>query len=386
MLESLTKRYADGTHRLVTPEETLERITPHLDAMGITRCADITRFDNLGVPVYRSIRPQGMVLQVGNGKGLRHIDAKVSALMEAIEVYHAEYPDVKFRRASFAQLQDDKTTKVIAPNLLPQYQGQRYFSPDYLIDWVCGENLLSGEKVWLPAGTVYLHWPSLYNFCANGLASGNHLIEATLHGLYEVIERDAISRLSNSRRLRILEICQSIDLNTVDDKSVKPLQETLELAGIKLVLFWVPSCIPIHTFWAVIIDQTQCSHTSVINAGYGTHLSTSVAATRAITDAAQSRLTLIHNARKNNVALISQESHIKTKLVQFFNKLVGDSDWRSFVDMSGDNLEQDYTKVLTALGAMGYKHVFRVILTREPFNIPVVKIIIPGMKMNDKLM
>jgi ribosomal protein S12 methylthiotransferase accessory factor YcaO len=62
MTAPLTKGFASGTHRLVAPEVTLERIAPHLLRFGITRCADITGLDRIGIPVYVAVRPQGRVL------------------------------------------------------------------------------------------------------------------------------------------------------------------------------------------------------------------------------------------------------------------------------------------------------------------------------------
>src|SRR5262245_6982117 len=97
--------YRWGTHRLVSPEETLQRVTPVLRQCGITRCTAVTQLDTLHVPTYCAIRPDGLVLQVSNGKGLTEVAAQVSALMEAIELYHAEHPlPERLRRTSVAAL------------------------------------------------------------------------------------------------------------------------------------------------------------------------------------------------------------------------------------------------------------------------------------------
>ena len=107
-MESLTLAYTYGTHRLLPPEETLAQITPYLKDCGITRCADVSGLDSdLGVPTYCAIRPDGLVLQTSNGKGLTPISAQVSALMEAIELYHAENPEPnRLRRSSLNTLSE----------------------------------------------------------------------------------------------------------------------------------------------------------------------------------------------------------------------------------------------------------------------------------------
>src|SRR5262249_21639866 len=106
MTSDLTPTYRSGTHRLCPPEETLARIAPRLADFGITRCADITRLDaDLGMPVFAAIRPRATVLQSSAGKGLSVAAAKVSALMEAIELDVAERPQTSLlRRATKAEI------------------------------------------------------------------------------------------------------------------------------------------------------------------------------------------------------------------------------------------------------------------------------------------
>jgi ribosomal protein S12 methylthiotransferase accessory factor len=153
---------------------------------------------DLGVPTFCAIRPTGQVLQTSNGKGLTRLSAKVSALMEAIELDHAENPDPgRLRRTSLNGLARSGLKALGLAQ--PGASGETFFSPDYIVDWVEGEELLSGEKVWLPASSAYFIEPAAGRTSTNGLASGNHLVEATLHALYELIERDAISSLEANK-------------------------------------------------------------------------------------------------------------------------------------------------------------------------------------------
>src|SRR5438128_2287036 len=62
----LRKAYYGGTHRVLSPEATLAKIEPHLSAIGVTRCADVTGLDRIGIPVFCAIRPQGKMIQVTN--------------------------------------------------------------------------------------------------------------------------------------------------------------------------------------------------------------------------------------------------------------------------------------------------------------------------------
>ncbi|NIS83193.1 MAG: hypothetical protein GTO14_23995 [Anaerolineales bacterium] len=383
---SLPKGYKNGTHRLTTPDETLARVEPHVETMLVTRCADVTGLDRLGIPVFCAIRPKGEILQLANGKGPTPGNAKVSALMEALEHYHAENPDSNLRRTSYLALRRDGHA-ALQPASLPLYDTATYFSPAYVLDWVMARNIMDEEEMWLPACAAYIRPPMLFTLSTNGLASGNHFVEATLHGLYEVIERDAISRLFVDGRLRLTRTnCKVIDPGTICDSDVHSLVVKLQRAQIKLVLIWIESCIAMNTFWAILLDQNPTSYATVIHFGSGAHLSHSVAAIRAITEAAQARLTYIHGARENVVGKIQSPSiELIKRVYSFFDQLECDRDWQCLHDLADEDLAQDYHFILTSLRVAGYRQAYRVDMTRAPFNIPVIKIFVPGLQIRSGL-
>ena len=381
----LRKTYFGGTHRLALPEDTLARIEPHLSAIGVTRCADVTGLDRIGIPVFCAIRPQGKAIQVTNGKGLRSVDARVSALMEALEIFHAENPgDAPIRSGLRSMVEAGRTP--VHPAALPHYFDRGYFTPEFKIGWIKAEELVTAQEVWLPASTVYCTSPTLHEFSSNGLASGNELTEATLHALYELIERDAISRLSSNGVIRVdPERCKCVDLATVSSSSLIDMIEKLGRADIKLVLLWVKSCIPVHTFWAVLLDRAPFSNSSAVNIGYGTHLSAEVAAIRAITEAAQTRLTYIHGAREDLEDQAYFSADPQARLVAFFGQLEGVADWSVLADESHDDLQQDYRYVIECLAGAGFESIFRADLTRPPSHLPVVKVIVPRLQYNERM-
>ena len=197
----LKTTYHFGTDRVVPPEQTWQRIQPLLQQCGITRCTSVTQLDTLGIPTYCSIRPDGRLLQVSNGKGLSDIAAKVSAAMEALELYHAENPLThQLRRCSLNDL-DTRLDEILLPADIQGFH-HTYFGNRYLLDWTAGHNLMTGARVWAPASGIYFYCtPSLHNTSSNGLASGNHITEATLHAVYELIERDAMSQVFANGKL-----------------------------------------------------------------------------------------------------------------------------------------------------------------------------------------
>jgi hypothetical protein len=84
------KAHRSGTDRLVAPEETLENVRRFFPVMGITRVADITGLDTIGIPIVLAHRPNSRHIVVTQGKGLDLAASKASAVMESIEAYTAE--------------------------------------------------------------------------------------------------------------------------------------------------------------------------------------------------------------------------------------------------------------------------------------------------------
>ena len=194
-LAAARKAYHSGTHRTVAPEETLKRITPLLPAMGITRVANVTGLDRVGIPVVMVTRPNSRSVSVSQGKGTTLTAAKVSGIMEAIEGYHAERVTLPLKFASFEELR--YTHQMVNVYALPR-TGRSTFTPDAPLLWTEGKSLVSGHSVWVPFEMVHLNYtapmPSgtgCFLASSNGLSSGNTLDEAISHGISELVERDA---------------------------------------------------------------------------------------------------------------------------------------------------------------------------------------------------
>lgn len=389
-MAALTAVYTQGTYRLLPPEQTLAQITPHLNTCGITRCASITGLDvDLGVPTYCAIRPRGRVLQTANGKGLSLASAKVSAMMEAIELHHAENPTPSCLQRCSLRTLSHSDVAIIRPHRLPAYS-KLFFSDDYIVDWVQGEALLTQTPCWLPASAVYFWEPALYRTSTNGLASGNHLTEAILHALFELIERDAIARLEVNGRLKIKERCLVIDVKTIPDTMLQKILSKIEDAQSKLVLLWVPSCVPVHTFWAVLLNKASVSALSTFNAGCGAHCDPSIAAARAITEAIQSRLTLIHGARDDIIAkpVYKAVDSVASPAYHYFDHLESKTTWQRVAEQghyANTDLQATYDYLLSTLAAAGHDQIFSVDLTKPEIGIPVVKVIVPSLQLNRQL-
>lgn len=375
MTPTLAKGHQRGTHRLVPPQTTLERIQPYLTRFGITRCADITGLDCIGIPVYIGVRPQGRALQTSNGKGLTHVDARVSALMEAIEHWHAENPAAVVRRTSYLELRRDHS-RALRPRGIDGCP-MTTASDRQQLDWLQGRELVSDEAAWIPAYATYYHRSQPYRFSYNGLASGNHPIEATLHALYEILERDALARLTGRQRVH-LERCQMLALDDVLPDVIGMLADQIARAGLRLILLRTPSATPTHTMIAVILDPAPFSGASMINYGTGAHLSPVVAAIRAITEAAQTRLTFIHGSREDLNHRAYQRNANHEAMFAYFTALQVNATWSNLEDHASDDLRRDLAVLIQVIQAIGHTAVYVADISHGLAGVSTVKVIVPG--------
>ncbi len=90
-------KYAShGVVRTISPAETIRRVAPLMPIVGVTRVADVTGLDRVGIPNFTTVRPRerGEGISYYNGKGSTRLAAKAGAMMEAIERYSGELCDL----------------------------------------------------------------------------------------------------------------------------------------------------------------------------------------------------------------------------------------------------------------------------------------------------
>ena len=285
--------------RACPPEDTLAKISPALPHCGVTRLASVTYLDTLGVPIWVSVRPGGQALQISNGKGVTDAASKVSAMMEACELHMAENPQAsRLWHGSMAQLAKlDPDARIVTPEELHNHLA-RYFTPDFAGEWTAGTDLDTGRRVYVPSCAVYFYRrPLLLGSSSNGLASGNTQAEAQLHALYELIERDAMCALLERGRLKIRERAQVIDPDSITFPVARLILDRCAAQGTQVVLVALPAAVPVVVIWAIFLSERSMSTRTLVNPGYGAHVDPGVALTRALTEAAQSRLAKVHGAR-----------------------------------------------------------------------------------------
>jgi len=382
-MDSEIVRFKDGTHRTQFPRDTLALIRPHMAAMGITRVADVTGLDTIGIPVVMVCRPNSRSVSVSQGKGACLDSAKVSGLMESIENFHAENIMRPLYMASLNEMKNMADT--VEADRLPLIKGSP-FHPDYPIMWIESQNLLNDESPWLPYEMVHTDFceprpmgSGCFPSCTNGLASGNTLNEATVHGICEIIERDAISlwhQMGSSDLDRT-----SINLTTIDSTVCQKTLNKLSDAGQSVYVWDITSDTEVPTYFCVIVNMSvQQQH---IGVGSGTHLSREIALLRAMHEAVQVRTTYISGARDDLRADEYALNGIASKR-GYFHSIIErcnfSSDYRQTMDIHTESVVADLEILLRNLQRLDISTVLRIDLSKPEFNIPVVRIVIPELE------
>ena len=328
--------------------------------MGIIWVVNVTGLDTLGLPVVAVYRPNARSLVVSQGKGVDLWAAKASGLMEAIEGFHAEHVELPLRLASARELTRwceqrgaAKAGSVVDVTRLPRVSINR-FHDDRPLLWCEARTLADDLPLWVPYELVHTNFTlplpagsGYFTMSSNGLASGNHRLEATSHGICEVIER-------------------------------------LEAASMRFGVWDLTSDLGVATFACLMVDrepnfvgQIYTSH------GSGTHPSRTIALLRALTEAAQTRLTYIAGTRDDADREFFERARDPGRVARLTAELQAEGPRRRFAEVAShehQDFEAEVRWLVERLAACGIEQVAAVELTREEFGVPVVRVIAPGLE------
>jgi YcaO-like protein with predicted kinase domain len=360
--------HREGTHRARTGDETWAQLAGLLPVVGITRLAALTWLDGAGVPTYQAIRPQTRNLSVSQGKGITDQLARISAVMESIESWHAERV-VPGERALLGDVQstlpyDWRRLPLASPCAL---------DPGSTIAWLPATGL-DGSSTLIPRALVDLdstvdrRW-EVPGFLAssNGLAAGNTRTEAVLHGLYEVIERDCLAGWDATPR----EGWHRVDPATVPGTTGELLRR-LSDHGVHAELYDITGEIPIPCFTAFLWSSSF----PLRMLGSGAHLDATVALSRAVTEAAQARLGSISGARDDMGRGLFQLARARA-LDEYSDP--GGTLHPFTPRYAGEHLDEDLATVAQLLAERGFS-AWVVEHTRPEVGVPVVHVVVPGMR------
>ena len=388
MFEDIPIKFIKGTYRVKDPVDTYDSNEEKLRTAGITRITEITHLDRVKIPVFSSIRPtaQSGGVSVYAGKGATVEQARASAMMEGFERYSAEKQDIDQEKISISAYNEIKNDSVLNPRdlLLPKSFENQNIEMQKL-EWIEAEEIISESPILVPANAVFHPYipnreikPSamaMFKGNTNGLASGNVIEEAVLHGIFEVVERDAWSIFELTKRNK-----KQIDLDTIENETVSELVEKFTSQGIKIKLMDITADLKIPTIVASA-DDTILKDAALLTLGVGTHLNPEIAAIRALSEVAQSRATQIHGTREDTVRAdfmrkAGYENMKRTNKDYFVeeDEKINLSDIENKITGS---IKKDIEVSIEEVQKAGLDKVIYYDLTREEIGVNVARVIIP---------
>lgn len=228
--------------RLAHPKETVERIKTGLKKLNLEEDLQV-------VPVYDNlwtVRLNIPALKAGsNGKGINAETAVASAYAEFIE--RLSSIEIGIDIGPYRQLYGKKGEVLGRVTLYKHMDGYRWAHEDCVGDaitsrsllrnqnfnrtqletlkdnsellrhWIKGRSLLNDKDVYVPI--LFNKWIS----ATNGLASGNTMEEAIVHGCCEIFERHALINFLKSKQIDSYPV---INVSSIDNTLIRSMVET----------------------------------------------------------------------------------------------------------------------------------------------------------------
>jgi oxazoline/thiazoline synthase len=335
------------------------------------------------------------------GKGRTPIQARTSALCEAVERYSGVYMgDEKRVRARYRDL----GALAIHPNACMMFSDRQFrereawlaakshfqvvplpFEEDAELDWTPVRSLLSGEQRYLPTGYLYYGYPipeDQFFFWAdsNGNAAGNSIEEAMLQGFLELAERDAVCIWWYNRVRR-----PAVDLASLADPYVDEVLEYYRTIGREVWALDLTNDLGIPSF--VAISRRIDNPVEDLTIGFGAHLDARTAVLRAVAEMNQFMPAVHRRDEHGNTIYTYEDQHARRwwreatlanqpYLVPLPGRplRVDEYPQHSTADAGGDLLA-----CVRAAQSLGLE-TFALNQTRPDVQLPVAKVLVPGLR------
>jgi len=387
---------------MTDPLVTFDReLTARLPQLGITRLADTTGLDRLGIPTHSCVRPgTSDSVWVYSGKGFTPEASRVSAIMECIERTSALWSAASVRIARRGELAG--RWPVLGPERFTEASAPADDRPEA---WVLAHRVRGG-RAWVPAALVFLGRPAdaainwrLVAQTSNGLGAGPTRDQALAHALEELIERDTVScselRASHAGSAALAAIARAagldiaaaltgfrddVDLAITIDPATLParaveLVRRFEAIGVRVVVKYLPGDLGVPVFGAAAIEELGFDNV-LAAAGFAASYDPAQAVCRALLEVAQSRATDRQGARED-CGHAEKDRHAAPPAAHWLATpgravAFGALPWAARI---GDRVCH-YTRALTAVGLDDVLyHAFH-----APAGIHVVRALVPGIE------
>ncbi|MGB0388894.1 MAG: TOMM precursor leader peptide-binding protein, partial [Ardenticatenaceae bacterium] len=411
VLSSQAKYFtSDGGHRTLSPEETFQKLEHHISPItGIVSLLqeyEYSQQTNGLITSYYAMHHfveskdelafwRAGLRKAAGGKGKSKIQAKVSALCEAIERYSGVFQGDEVRlRAKLKELGD----AAIHPNACMLFSSRQVehgeqtknwrvpeaFDEEMAIEWSPVWSLTVNKPRYLPTAYCYYGYSEQLNIQftyadSNGCAAGNCKEEAILQGFMEVVERDSVALWWYNRLKK-----PAVALESFDDPYGQQLQHYYKTLQRDLWVLDITSDFNIPTF--VAISRRHDKEEEDIILGFGAHFDPQIALLRALTELNQILPNMLSGSKDDQDP--TQREIIKwCKSATIANQpyLVPDEKMAPKVqaDYAKQWTDDLHTDVMTCVRIAKEKGLETLVLdqTRPDLGLHVVKVIVPGMRL-----
>jgi oxazoline/thiazoline synthase len=409
--------FEDGGHRTSTPEETLNKyqhlvspitgvvsmLVPAVNADGVIHV--YVAGHNHALKMQRLDFLKASLRNASSGKGISRAQARTSALCEAIERYSGERTGAEVTiTASLREMRRRFGADAIHPNEVALYSDRQLTErevwdrkkskfngvPEAMdesvpIDWTPVWSLTHRRHKYLPTQLLYYQskasatCDALYSLaCSNGNASGNNLEEAVLQGFCELVERDAVALWWYNRLGK-----PGVAIESFEEPYLLDLNGHYRSLGREAWALDITSDLGIPTFAAV--SRLLAGPEERILFGLGCHLDARIALQRAFAELNQ-MLGLAQQGEGATLAVEDEEtlSWLRTATLTNQPYLAPDTTIvakrrEDFAPLHSGDLLEDIRLCRRIVEERGME-VLVLDQTRPEVNMPVVKVIVPGLR------
>jgi ribosomal protein S12 methylthiotransferase accessory factor len=383
--------HRDRGSRRQAARTTLTRLRGSLRAAGIVRLSDISYLAPDGYPVFQTTRPtvyshSFLGQNTGSqGGGATRGQAQIAAVMESLEDFSAEPRNAGLIRGSYRSLRNQ--WRLLPPTAYVHARSvEQPPSLDEPLVWTPALSLELERDVLAPAEIVHFAFaPSDYDTrpifpsSSNGLAGGTSRVEAALHGLYELLERHHFAIWNIAPEQLDVQRVRSADLERVP--GYRALRDANpDLRAVVLVLRFVHMRRHLPTIMTVLLDpKAEAYHGSRV------HPDARIAIGKAVGEAIQSRATQ-YSAAREDIALRRMTGLLETPeslaACLALPETIGLAEIeRTAAPIARNSLQRELQDVVEWVHRLGFGHVLVKDLTRVGFDVPLVRVVVPGMRM-----
>lgn len=407
----LESKADDGGHRSIGPEEFLQKYEHLVSKVSgpISYLVDMSRpedelFTFSAGQNFAMAMPKFADLKFGlrsmsSGKGRTRIQAKASALGEAIERYSGLHHQDEERLVS--SFNDLDPRERIHPNDIHLFSERQFEEREYWnakpssfhwvgqkldesqpIEWSPAWTIKTGERRLLPTAMSYYNYVShQYSFHpganSNGCAAGTSYVDATVQGLYELIERDSTALWWYSRCSR-----PQVNLESFNDPFFLRWREMYRKHNRDVWILDLTSDLGIPVFASISARNDKPVQDILI--GLGCNADPAIAISRAITEMNQFFPAVIDVDKKGNGYRYDDPTQMdwwKNALLKDHPYLLpeGEKYFKDYLHAPSQSLGEELNYTVNKLENRDIE-VSVMNQTRLDIGVPVVRVIAPGLR------